>query len=146
MSYPLTSEHTARISLQLINQHVEALPVTMVIYTHSHADHFGGVLGVTSRAEVDAGRCAIIAPEHFMRETIGENVIAGPAMARRATYQFGPWLPIGPTGHVDCGLGTAVPTSPPTLLAPTIDITRTGEELVVDGIRIVFQLTPETEA
>ena len=143
---PLTSEHTARISLQLINQHVEALPVTAVIYTHSHADHFGGVLGVTSRAEVDAGRCVIIAPEHFMRETIGENVIAGPAMVRRATYQFGPLLPIGPTGHVDCGLGIAVPISPPTLLAPTIDITRTGEELVVDGVRIVFQLTPETEA
>ena len=143
---PLTSEHTARASLQLINEHVEERPVTAVIYTHSHADHFGGVLGVTSRAEVDAGRCRIIAPEHFMRETIGENVIAGPAMARRATYQFGPLLPPGPRGHVDCGLGIAVPISPPTLLAPTEDITHTGQELVVDGVRVVFQLTPETEA
>ena len=143
---PLTSEHTARASLQLINQHVEKRRVTAVIYTHSHADHFGGVLGVTNRAEVDAGRCRIIAPEHFMRETIGENVIAGPAMARRATYQFGPLLPPGPRGHVDCGLGTAVPISPPTLLAPTEDITHTGQELLVDGVRVVFQLTPETEA
>ena len=143
---PLTSEHTARASLQLINEYVEERPVTAVIYTHSHADHFGGVLGVTSRADVDAGRCRIIAPEHFMRETIGENVIAGPAMARRATYQFGPLLPSGPRGHVDCGLGTAVPISPPTLLAPTEDITRTGQELTVDGVRIIFQLTPETEA
>ncbi|NDG77181.1 MAG: MBL fold metallo-hydrolase, partial [Acidimicrobiia bacterium] len=143
---PLTSEHTARASLQLINEHVEKRRVTAVIYTHSHADHFGGVLGVTNRAEVDAGRCRIIAPEHFMRETIGENVIAGPAMARRATYQFGPLLPPGPRGHVDCGLGTAVPISPPTLLAPTEDITHTGQELVVDGVRVVFQLTPETEA
>ncbi|MEY4400983.1 MAG: hypothetical protein RL072_848 [Actinomycetota bacterium] len=143
---PLTSEHTARASLGLVNQHVENLPVTAVIYTHSHADHFGGVLGVTNRAEVEAGRCRIIAPEHFMRETIGENVIAGPAMARRATYQFGPLLPPGPRGHVDCGLGTAVPISPPTLLAPTEDITFTGQELVVDGVRVVFQLTPETEA
>jgi len=143
---PLTSEHTARASLNLINEHVGARPVTAVIYTHSHADHFGGVHGVTSREEVDAGKCRIIAPEHFMRETIGENVIAGPAMARRATYQFGPLLPPGPRGHVDCGLGTAVPTSPPTLLAPTEDITHTGQELVVDGVRIVFQLTPETEA
>ena len=143
---PLTSEHTARASLELINEHVGARPVTAVIYTHSHADHFGGVRGVTSRDEVDAGKCRIIAPEHFMRETIGENVIAGPAMARRATYQFGPLLPPGPRGHVDCGLGTAVPTSPPTLLAPTEDITHTGQELVVDGMRIVFQLTPETEA
>jgi alkyl sulfatase BDS1-like metallo-beta-lactamase superfamily hydrolase len=143
---PLTSEYTARASLQLINNHIETRPVTAVIYTHSHADHFGGVLGVTNRAEVDAGRCRIIAPEHFMRETIGENVIAGPAMARRATYQFGPLLPPGPRGHVDCGLGTAVPISPPTLLAPTEDITRTGQELIVDGVRVVFQLTPETEA
>jgi alkyl sulfatase BDS1-like metallo-beta-lactamase superfamily hydrolase len=143
---PLTSEHTARASLQLVNEHVEKRPVTAVIYTHSHADHFGGVLGVTNRAEVDAGRCRIIAPEHFMRETIGENVIAGPAMARRATYQFGPMLPPGPRGHVDCGLGNSVPISPPTLLAPTEDITRTGQELVVDGVRVVFQLTPETEA
>ena len=143
---PLTSEHTARAALGLISEHVEKRPVTAVIYTHSHADHFGGVLGVTSSAEVNAGQCRIIAPEHFMRETIGENVIAGPAMARRATYQFGPLLPPGPRGHVDCGLGTAVPISPPTLLAPTEDITRTGQELTVDGVRIVFQLTPETEA
>jgi len=143
---PLTSEHTARASLRLINEHVERRPVTAVIYTHSHADHFGGVLGVTNRAEVDAGRCRIIAPEHFMRETIGENVIAGPAMARRATYQFGPMLPPGPRGHVDCGLGNSVPVSPPTLLAPTEDITHTGQELMVDGVRVVFQLTPETEA
>jgi alkyl sulfatase BDS1-like metallo-beta-lactamase superfamily hydrolase len=143
---PLTSEHTARAALGLINEQVERRSVVAVIYTHSHADHFGGVLGVTNRAEVDAGRCRIIAPEHFMRETIGENVIAGPAMARRATYQFGPLLPPGPRGHVDCGLGNSVPIGPPTLLAPTEDITHTGQELVVDGVRVVFQLTPETEA
>jgi alkyl sulfatase BDS1-like metallo-beta-lactamase superfamily hydrolase len=141
---PLTSEFTARAALELINQHVERRSVTAVIYTHSHADHFGGVLGVTSREEVDAGKCRIIAPEHFLRETVGENVIAGPAMARRATYQFGPLLPPGPRGHVDCGLGTAVPLSPPTLLAPTEEITATGQELVVDGVRVIFQLTPET--
>lgn len=143
---PLTTEFTARAALELINQHVEQRRVTAVIYTHSHADHFGGVLGVTSRQEVDAGKCRIIAPEHFLRETVGENVIAGPAMVRRATYQFGPLLPPGPRGHVDCGLGTAVPVSPPTLLAPTEEITATGQELVVDGVRVIFQLTPETEA
>ena len=68
---PLTSEFTAHAALGLINQHVEQCPVTAVIYTHSHADHFGGVLGVTSREEVDAGKCRIIAPEHFLRDTIG---------------------------------------------------------------------------
>jgi alkyl sulfatase BDS1-like metallo-beta-lactamase superfamily hydrolase len=143
---PLTTEFTARSALELINLHVETRPVTAVIYTHSHADHFGGVLGVTSREDVDAGRCRVIAPEHFLRETVGENVIAGPAMVRRATYQFGPLLPPGPRGHVDCGLGTAVPISPPTLLAPSEEITATGQELLVDGVRVIFQLTPETEA
>lgn len=143
---PLTSEHTARAAMRLVSQHLGEYPVTAVIYTHSHADHFGGVLGVTTHAEVAAGRCRIIAPEHFMRETIGENVIAGPAMARRATYQFGPLLPVGPRGHVDCGLGIAVPVSPPSLIAPTEEITETGQRLEVDGVRVVFQLTPETEA
>ena len=120
--------------------------MTAVIYTHSHTDHFGGVLGVTTQADVDAGRCRIIAPDGFMDEVVGENVIAGNAMTRRAAYQFGPLLPAGPRQHVDCGLGKAIPFSAPGLIAPTEDITHTGEELVVDGVRIVFQMTPNTEA
>jgi alkyl sulfatase BDS1-like metallo-beta-lactamase superfamily hydrolase len=143
---PLTADSTAKASLDLITQHVEQRPVTAVIYTHSHADHFGGVLGVTTKEDVESGKCQIIAPVGFLQETIAENVIAGPAMSRRATYQFGPLLPPGPQGHVDSGLGNSTPTAAPSLLAPTRDITFTGEELVVDGVRIVFQLTPETEA
>ncbi|NDG66898.1 MAG: MBL fold metallo-hydrolase, partial [Actinobacteria bacterium] len=143
---PLTNENTARISLELANQHLGARPVTAVIYTHSHADHFGGVLGVTTQAEVDAGKCRVIAPEGFLHETVSENVIAGPAMARRSGYQFGSQLPAAATGHVDSGLGKSVPLGASGLIAPTEDITHTGEELVVDGVRIVFQLTPETEA
>ena len=143
---PLTVEGCARDCLALANEHLGERPVTAVIYTHSHTDHFGGVLGVTSKEAVEAGDCRIIAPEHFMYEVVNENVIAGYAMARRALYQFGPLLPAGPQGHVDCGLGKAIPLSPPGLLAPTEDITHTGQELVVDGVRIVFQLTPETEA
>ena len=143
---PLTVEGCARDCLALANSQLGERPVTGVIYTHSHTDHFGGVLGVTTQEDVDAGRCRIIAPEHFLREAISENVIAGFAMARRAMYQFGPLLPAGPRQHVDCGLGKAIPLSPPGLIAPTEDITYTGEELVVDGVRIVFQLTPETEA
>ena len=143
---PLTTEHTARISLQLANEHLGERPVTAVIYTHSHADHFGGVCGVTTQGEVDAGQCRVIAPEGFMHETVAENVIAGPAMARRGLYQFGPLLTPGPKGHVDSGLGKSIPLGAPGLIAPTEDITFTGEELVVDGVRIVFQLTPETEA
>ena len=143
---PLTNENTARISLELANKHLGARPVTAVIYTHSHADHFGGVLGVTTQADVDAGKCRVIAPEGFLHETVSENVIAGPAMSRRSNYQFGPLLPASPTGHIDSGLGKSVPIGAPGLIAPTEDITYTGEELVVDGVRIVFQLTPETEA
>jgi alkyl sulfatase BDS1-like metallo-beta-lactamase superfamily hydrolase len=143
---PLTSDHTARAALGLVTRELGERPVTAVIYTHSHADHFGGVLGVTSKEDVAAGRCQVIAPEHFLRETIGENVIAGPAMARRATYQFGPLLPPGPDAHVDCGLGPFVPIGAPTLIAPTVEIVATGTELDVDGVRISFQLTPNTEA
>ena len=143
---PLTTEATARASYELISAQLGHRPVTAVIYTHSHADHFGGVLGVTTQEEVDAGRCRVIAPVGFLQETVGENVIAGPAMSRRGLYQFGPLLPAGPTGHVDCGLGNAIPLGAPGLIAPTEDITFTGEELVVDGVRIIFQLTPETEA
>ena len=143
---PLTADSTAKASLELLSEHVERRPVSAVIYTHSHADHFGGVLGVTTKADVENGKCQIIAPVGFLHEAIAENVIAGVAMSRRATYQFGPLLPTGPQGHVDSGLGNSVPTAAPSLLAPTRDITYTGEELVVDGVRIVFQLTPETEA
>lgn len=143
---PLTTEQTARDSYELVTAQLGFLPVIAVIYTHSHTDHFGGVLGVTTQEEVDAGRCIVIAPEHFMHETVGENVIAGPAMGRRALYQFGPMLPAGPTGHLDCGLGNSIPIGGPGLIAPTHDITFTGEEMVVDGIRIIFQLTPESEA
>ncbi|MCB0999603.1 MAG: MBL fold metallo-hydrolase [Acidimicrobiales bacterium] len=143
---PLTVAPCAKACLDLANAHLGERPVVAVIYTHSHADHFGGVLGVTSREDVEAGRCRIIAPEHFMRETVGENVIAGYAMTRRALYQFGPLLPAGPRQHVDCGLGKAIPLWVADLIAPTEDITATGQELDVDGVRVVFQLTPESEA
>lgn len=143
---PLTSGDCARESLALANEHLGTRPVTAVIYTHSHADHFGGVLGVTTHEAVAEGKCRVIAPVGFLHEAVSENLLAGPAMLRRATYQFGPSLPASPRAHVDCGLGKAIPISGAALLAPTEDITHTGEELIVDGVRIIFQLTPETEA
>jgi alkyl sulfatase BDS1-like metallo-beta-lactamase superfamily hydrolase len=143
---PLTVDVTARACLELANATLGERPVTAVIYTHSHVDHFGGVHGVTTQDDVDAGRCRVIAPQHFMRETVAENLLAGNVMGRRSAYQFGPLLPAGPRGHVDSGLGKAIPLAIPGLIAPTEDITFTGEQLVVDGVRIEFQLTPETEA
>ena len=143
---PLTAGRTAKASLELANHQLGERPVVAVIYTHSHADHFGGVLGVTTQADVEAGRCIIIAPEGFLHEAVSENIIAGPAMLRRSAYQFGPLLPPGPDAHIDAGLGKGVPHDISALLAPTHDIIHTGQEMVVDGVRIVFQLTPETEA
>ncbi|MFV0309565.1 MAG: alkyl/aryl-sulfatase [Desertimonas sp.] len=143
---PLTVAPSARACLDLANAQLGERPVVAVIYTHSHVDHFGGVHGVTTTDDVTAGRCRIIAPEGFMHETVSEMVIAGYAMSRRANYQFGSLLPSNPRQHVDCGLGKAVPHWAPGLIAPTEEISVDGTELVVDGVRIVFQLTPEAEA
>ncbi|MEC9059133.1 MAG: MBL fold metallo-hydrolase, partial [Actinomycetota bacterium] len=142
----LTTAATAQACLELANQHLGERPVQAVIYTHSHADHFGGILGVTSVEAVERGDVRIIAPEGFLDEVVNENVIAGAAMARRAMYQFGLFLAPGPEGHVDNGLGKALPLSPSGLIAPTEIIDRTGTELEVDGIRIIFQNTPDAEA
>jgi alkyl sulfatase BDS1-like metallo-beta-lactamase superfamily hydrolase len=143
---PLTSSDSAAVALDLANTYLGARPVVAVIYTHSHADHFGGVLGVTSQAEVDAGKCRVIAPAGFMHEAVSENLLAGPAMNRRGGYQFGTRLPAGPDGYLDCGLGKRIFPTGISLIPPTEDITYTGEELIVDGVRIIFQMTPETEA
>ena len=102
---PLTSTEVAAAALQLYRTHRGDRAVVAVIYTHSHADHFGGVLGVTSQADVDAGRVAVLAPEGFTEHAVQENVYAGPAMGRRATYMYGSKLERGPHGHVGCGLG-----------------------------------------
>jgi len=142
----LTTAPTAAACLDLANRSLGARPVRAVIYTHSHVDHFGGVLGVTSADEVERGDVRIIAPDGFLAEAVNENVIAGAAMARRALYQFGLLLPPGPQGQVDNGLGKALPFAASGLLAPTEIINATGQELVVDGVRIVFQNTPDAEA
>ena len=144
---PLSAAETARAALDLVHAHLPERPIHAVIYTHSHVDHYGGVRGIVDEADVDAGRIQILAPEGFLAAAISENVIAGPIMNRRATYMYGPLLPRDPQGHVDCGLGKAIPLlGTPGLIAPTVEIGRTGEELVIDGLRIVFQMTPDTEA
>jgi alkyl sulfatase BDS1-like metallo-beta-lactamase superfamily hydrolase len=144
---PLTSSDTAKAAYDLVSRHLDERPVHTVIYTHSHVDHFAGVRGIVDEADVRSGAVRIIAPEGFLEEAISENVIAGTAMTRRATYMYGALLPKGPRGHVDAGLGKGVPLmGAQGLIAPTELITETGTELDVDGVRIVFQLTPGTEA
>ena len=117
-----------------------------MIYTHSHIDHFGGVKGIISDEDVESGRVPVIAPEGFMEYAIAENVFTGTAMSRRAGYMYGAALEKGPGGQIGAGLGQTTSTGEPTLIAPTIDITTTGQELTIDGVRIVFQVTPGTEA
>lgn len=143
---PLTSTETARAAMDLVRDHLGDRPVTAVIYTHSHLDHFAGLAGVIELDDLRRGEVPIVAPEGFLVEAVAENVIAGPAMMRRAGYMYGNHLPRGPEGQVDCGLGRSIPAGSVSLVAPTHEITHTGEELVLDGVRIVFQMTPEAEA
>ncbi|MFD7837953.1 alkyl/aryl-sulfatase [Streptomyces sp. NPDC059761] len=142
---PLISTETAAAALALYRRHRGERPVTGVLYTHSHADHFGGVKGVISVEEVAAG-VPVLAPEGFLEHAVSENVYAGTAMSRRATYMYGAALPKGPRGQIGSGLGPTTSTGTVTLIPPTVTITRTGQSETVDGIRMVFQMTPGTEA
>ena len=143
---PLVSTEVAAAALALYREHRGERPVTAVIYTHSHVDHFGGVLGVTAQADVDAGKVAVLAPEGFTAHAVQENVYAGTAMARRAGYMYGAVLERGPHGQVGCGLGQTPSQGEVAIIVPTIDIRETGETHTVDGVEIEFQMAPGTEA
>lgn len=144
---PLVSTEVAAAALALYRTHRDGeRPVVAVIYTHSHVDHFGGVLGVTSQADVDTGVVSVLAPEGFVAHAVSENVYAGPAMTRRATYMYGALLPRGPMDQVGCGLGQAASTGEVAMIVPTIDIRKTGETHTIDGVQIEFQMAPGTEA
>jgi alkyl sulfatase BDS1-like metallo-beta-lactamase superfamily hydrolase len=139
---PLISVETAEAALALYRQHRGDRPVTGVLYTHSHVDHFGGVRGVIGEGD----DVPVIAPAGFLDHAVSENVYAGPAMTRRAAYMYGNLLEPGPQGQLGTGLGLATSLGRVSLVAPTVDITGTGQELTVDGIRMEFQLTPGAEA
>ncbi|WP_078284182.1 alkyl/aryl-sulfatase [Mycobacteroides chelonae] len=143
---PLVSAETAAAALALYRSHRGDRPVTGLIYTHSHADHFGGALGVVSAEDVASGHCPVLAPAGFLEHAVAENVYAGTAMTRRAVYMYGAVLPRGPLGQVGSGLGQTNSIGTVTLIPPTLDITHTGQEETIDGVRMVFQLTPGTEA
>ena len=142
---PLTSAEPAAAALRLARQHLGDKPVTAVIYTHSHVDHYGGILGVASPEEIRDG-LRIIAPEGFLQAAVSENVLLGNAMSRRATYMYGGLLPRDARGHVDSGLGKGTSRGKVALVGPSESITHTGQRLKVDGVDIVFQVTPDTEA
>jgi alkyl sulfatase BDS1-like metallo-beta-lactamase superfamily hydrolase len=143
---PLITAEVAAAALDLVNTHVERRPVTAVVYSHSHADHFGGVRGVCSPEDVTAGRIRIVAPEGFTFEAVSENVMAGNAMSRRASYMYGNLLPPSPTGQVGAGLGKTTSTGTFGLLAPTDLIGHDDASIVLDGVELRTLYTPDTEA
>jgi alkyl sulfatase BDS1-like metallo-beta-lactamase superfamily hydrolase len=143
---PLISTECAAAALALYREHRGDRPVTGLLYTHSHVDHFGGARGVVSGEDVASGRVPVLAPDGFLEHAVSENVYAGGAMTRRATYMYGALLAKGPTGQVGAGLGQTTSTGTVSLIPPTVDITRTGQQETVDGIHMVFQLAPNTEA
>jgi alkyl sulfatase BDS1-like metallo-beta-lactamase superfamily hydrolase len=143
---PLISAETAKAAYGLVTQHLGQRPVVAVVYSHSHVDHYGGVRGVVDEADVKAGKVQILAPEHFSEHAISENVIAGNAMSRRAIYMYGALLPRDATGGVNGGLGQTTSTGTAGLIEPTRAIKTTGELVTIDGVQMVFQMTPGTEA
>ncbi|MEJ8858092.1 alkyl sulfatase dimerization domain-containing protein [Variovorax robiniae] len=144
---PIFTAEMARATLAFtMKQLGSTKPVVAVIYTHSHVDHFGGIRGVIDEADVKAGKVKIYAPEAFMDNAIAENVLAGNAMSRRATYQFGTGLEANDRQAVGGGLGKALTSGTPGLVPPTDYITKTGEEATIDGVRIVFQMAQNSEA
>jgi alkyl sulfatase BDS1-like metallo-beta-lactamase superfamily hydrolase len=143
---PLISAETAAAAFDLVKEHLGERPIVAVIYSHSHADHYGGVRGIVDEADVDAGKVHILAPEHFTEHAISENVIAGNVMSRRAVFMYGSLLPRSPKGSVNAGLGPTTSSGTSTLILPTREIRETGEIVTIDGVRMVFQMTPGTEA
>lgn len=143
---PLTSTEVAHAALELVNENLGAKPVLALIYSHSHVDHYGGAGGIVSAADVAAGKVRVIAPEGFLEHAVSENIIAGPAMLRRARYQFGITLPTSGQGELTSGLGPRVSTGTASLIAPTEIVTKTGQTLTIGDQTLEFQVTPGTEA
>ncbi len=143
---PLISAETAAAALALYREHRGDRPVTGLVYTHSHVDHFGGARGVVEEEEIAAREIPVIAPAHFLHHAVSENVFAGTAMGRRAGYMYGALLERGPDGQLGSGLGMTTSLGSLTLIPPNLDVAETGQEETVDGVRMRFQLTPGTEA
>jgi len=143
---PLTAKETAAAALKFINEQLGERPVVAVVYSHSHADHFGGVRGVVDEADVNSGKVKIIAPSGFMDHAVAENVYAGNAMNRRMFFQYGVLLPRSPFGHVDQSIGKNTAAGNLGLIPPNVIVDQTIEEMTVDGVKMVFQNTPGTEA
>ncbi len=138
---PLITKEAAARAKALVDRELGVKPISAVIITHSHIDHYGGIRGLSETTDFE-----IIAPKGFVLETVSENVLAGNAMGRRATYMFGPLLPKGPEGQVGVGLGQAISSGTPGMIAPTREVSEDFESFEVDGVPVEFMLTLGAEA
>ena len=143
---PLSCRETAQAAINFARKHLGNKPVSAIIFSHSHIDHFGGVLGVVSAEEAKRRSLPVVAPQGFMEEATSENVLIGLAMGRRATWQFGQRLPVSAKGLVDSGIGNTVAFGEMGILPPTIIVDHTPQEMTIDGIRFIFQYVPSSEA
>lgn len=143
---PLTVPETAKAAHALVTQHLGKRPIKAVVYSHAHVDHFGGVKGIISQEQVDRGEVQVIAPRDFMEHVVKENVLAGNAMQRRGSYQYGILIPKNLRSVVDGALGKGVPTGLVGLIAPTYVVEKDKETLKIDGVEMVFENTPNTES
>ncbi|QIZ75816.1 alkyl/aryl-sulfatase [Ferrimonas lipolytica] len=143
---PLTSQETSSAALDLISQEIAELPVKAVVFSHSHGDHWGGVRGVVSEQDVRSGKVPLIAPVGFTEHAVSENVYAGNAMTRRMYYQYGVALPASPYGHAGQGLAQTISRGTVGLITPSRFVSEAEETIIIDGVKMVFQLTPGTEA
>ncbi len=143
---PLVSAEAAAAALALYREHRGERPVTGLLYTHSHVDHFGGARGVVDEEEIESRGIPVLAPAGFLHHAVSENVFAGTAMGRRAGYMYGALLGRGADGQLGSGLGMTTSLGTLTLIPPNLEISETGQEETIDGVRMRFQLTPGTEA
>ncbi|MEM5316912.1 alkyl sulfatase dimerization domain-containing protein [Paraburkholderia sp. JHI869] len=142
----ITTDVASVVWKQLVIPHLGDHPITHVIYTHSHVDHYGGVRGLVSDDDLKSGKVQIVAPTGFTEAAVGENIIAGNAMGRRASYMYGSLLPRSATGIVDGGLGKTTSVGTITLAVPTQFAEKTGQKLTLDGVELVVLMAPESEA
>jgi alkyl sulfatase BDS1-like metallo-beta-lactamase superfamily hydrolase len=142
----ITTEVASTVWQQLVIPHLGDKPITHVIYTHSHVDHYGGVRGLASDEDLRSGKVQVVAPTGFTEAAVGENVIAGNAMGRRASFMYGSLLPRNATGIVDGGLGKTTSVGTITLAVPTMFAEKTGQKMTLNGVEIVVLMAPESEA
>ena len=143
---PLMTVECAQAAYALVKENLGDYPIKAVMYSHSHVDHFGGVAGIVSEEQVEKENILIVAPEGFEEHAVAENIFAGNAMSRRATYQYGTLLNGGETGSLCIGIGMGQSKGSTSFISPNTIIAETGQTLTIDGVEMEFQLTPGTEA